>query len=75
MTTREAVKKIVDHGLPLTEEETRSVLMEISKGEATPAQVGGFLTALYMSGVPIEEALSAAEAGRFQIDIPFLERK
>ena len=75
MTTKEAIRKIVDLGQSLTEKETRLVLSEISSGVATPAQVGGFLTALYMSGKPIGEALSAAEAGRFQIDIPFLERK
>jgi len=75
VTTKEAIRKIVDLGQSLTEEETHTVLSEISSGVATPAQVGGFLTALYMSGKPIWEALSAAEAGRFQIDIPFLERK
>ncbi len=48
----------------LTAAETTAAIDEIMEGEATPAQIAGFLTALRMKGETIEEVAGAATAMR-----------
>jgi anthranilate phosphoribosyltransferase len=51
---REAISMAVDRR-DLSEEEAASVMEEILSGEATPAQLAAFLTALRMKGETVEE--------------------
>ena len=51
---REAIRKVVDGG-DLTQEEAVVAMTEIMDGEATPAQVASFVTALRMKGETVEE--------------------
>ena len=46
---RDAIKKAVE-GLNLTEAEAVATMTEIMDGEATPAQVASFITAMRMKG-------------------------
>ena len=45
MTIQEALAQLLD-GRDLTQAESREVMNQIMSGEATPAQMGGFLVAL-----------------------------
>jgi anthranilate phosphoribosyltransferase len=59
MLMNEAIKKLVEQQ-DLTPEEARAVMDTIMEGRATPAQIGGFLTALRMKGeTPVEIAAFA----------------
>jgi anthranilate phosphoribosyltransferase len=60
---REAIGKIVKR-LSLTEGETRKVFEEIMSGQATPAQIGSFLTALRINGETVDEITAAAKVMR-----------
>lgn len=51
---REAIRKIVE-GVDLQESEAIGAMTEIMDGEATPAQVACFITALRMKGETVEE--------------------
>jgi anthranilate phosphoribosyltransferase len=51
-------------GRSLRREEARAVMREIMGGEATPAQIGGFLVALRMKGETADEITGCAEAMR-----------
>ena len=51
---REAIRKVVE-GSDLTEQEAVGAMTEIMDGEATPAQVASFITALRMKGETVEE--------------------
>ena len=51
---KEAISKIVERH-DLTMEQAREVMDEIMGGRATPAQIGGFLTAMRMKGETAEE--------------------
>lgn len=51
---REAIRKVVDGG-DLTEQEAVASMTEIMDGEATPAQVACFITAMRMKGETVEE--------------------
>ncbi|MEN6581478.1 MAG: anthranilate phosphoribosyltransferase, partial [Armatimonadota bacterium] len=51
---RDAIRKTVD-GQDLTEREAVLAMSEIMNGEATPAQVASFLTALRMKGETVDE--------------------
>jgi len=51
---REAIRKVVDSG-DLTEAEAVAAMTEIMEGEATPAQVACFITAMRMKGETVEE--------------------
>jgi anthranilate phosphoribosyltransferase len=42
MTVQQALARLLD-GHDLSREEARAVMNEIMEGEATPAQIGGFL--------------------------------
>ena len=56
---REAIARIIERK-DLGEEEMVGVMQEIMSGEATPAQIGAFITALRMKGETIEEITGAA---------------
>jgi anthranilate phosphoribosyltransferase len=58
-----ALARILD-GHDLGRDEARSVMDEIMRGEATPAQIGGFLVALRLKGETAEEITGCAEAMR-----------
>jgi anthranilate phosphoribosyltransferase len=60
---QEALARILD-GHDLGRDETRSVMDEIMRGEATPAQIGGFLVALRIKGETADEITGCAEAMR-----------
>ncbi len=51
-------------GHDLSRAEARAVMGEIMRGEATPAQMGGFLVALRAKGEAVEEIAGCAEAMR-----------
>lgn len=51
---REAIRKVVER-IDLNEAEAVAAMTEIMDGEATPAQVGCFVTALRMKGETVEE--------------------
>ena len=53
----------------LSSEEMRSVMSLIMTGEATPAQIGGFLIGLRMKGETVEEIAGAADVMR-QLSTP-----
>jgi anthranilate phosphoribosyltransferase len=57
----EAITHILD-GRSLDRARARAVMGEIMRGEATPAQIGGFLVALRMKGETAEEIAGCAEA-------------
>ena len=57
------IAKLLD-GTPLARTEARAVMDEIMRGEATPAQIGGFLIALRAKGETPDEITGCAEAMR-----------
>ncbi len=60
---REALAKILD-GEHLTQEEAYGAMQTIMRGEATPAQIGGYLVALRMKGETVDEIVGSARAMR-----------
>ena len=60
---KEAIGKVVLNN-NLTEEEMIAVMNEIMTGEATPAQIGSFITALRMKGETIDEIVGAVRVMR-----------
>jgi anthranilate phosphoribosyltransferase len=60
---QEALARILD-GHDLGRAEAREVMDEIMRGEATPAQIGGFLVALRLKGETADEITGCAEAMR-----------
>ncbi len=56
---REAISRVIERK-DLDEEQMVAVMNEIMSGEATPAQIGSFITALRMKGETIEEISGAA---------------
>ena len=56
---REAISRVIERK-DLDEEQMVWVMNEIMSGEATPAQIGSFITALRMKGETIEEISGAA---------------
>jgi anthranilate phosphoribosyltransferase len=59
MDMQSAIKAVTEHK-DLSGEEMTSVMRLIMTGEATPAQVGGFLIGLRMKGETVEEVAAAA---------------
>ena len=60
---KEAIGKIVTR-IDLSEQETIAVMQEIMGGEATPAQIGAFITGLRMKGETVAEITGAARVMR-----------
>jgi anthranilate phosphoribosyltransferase len=60
---QQAIHKLLD-GHDLTRAEARDVMGEIMGGEATPAQISGFLVALRAKGETADEIAGCAEAMR-----------
>ena len=61
-----AIQKLLD-GHDLGRDEARDVMGEIMGGEATPAQIGGFLVALRAKGETADEIAGCAEAMRAHV--------
>ena len=61
-----AIQKLLD-GHDLGRDEAREVMGEIMGGEATPAQIGGFLVALRAKGETADEIAGCAEAMRSHV--------
>ena len=61
-----ALARLLD-GENLTRAETREVMGTIMAGDATPAQIGGFLVALRLKGETADEIAGAAEAMRAHV--------
>jgi len=61
-----ALQKVID-GHDLTREEARAVMGSVMEGEATPAQIGGFLVALRVKGETADEIAGCAEAMRAHV--------
>lgn len=65
MNIREAIGAVVG-GRDLSQAEAASVMEEIMTGEATPAQIGAFLTALHLKGETDAEIAGMAEVMRLK---------
>jgi anthranilate synthase/phosphoribosyltransferase len=63
MDIKEAIGKVMS-GEDLLGEEAEAVMGQIMAGEATPAQIGAFLTALRLKGETVEEITGCARAMR-----------
>jgi anthranilate phosphoribosyltransferase len=63
---QQALQHVLD-GRDLSRDETREVMGEIMAGEATPAQIGGFLVALRAKGETADEIAGCAEAMRSHV--------
>jgi anthranilate synthase/phosphoribosyltransferase len=63
MPIQEVIAKAMD-GQDLTEVEAESAMTQIIEGQATPAQIGAFLTALRMKGESVSEIAGCARAMR-----------
>jgi anthranilate phosphoribosyltransferase len=61
-----ALQQLLD-GRDLRREEAREVMGEIMAGQATPAQIGGFLVALRAKGETADEITGCAEAMRAHV--------
>ena len=61
-----AIQSLLE-GRDLQRDEARAVMAEIMGGEATPAQIGGFLVALRAKGETAEEIAGCAEAMRAHV--------
>jgi len=76
MNIQQAIQAISDRR-DLTGDEMTEVMTQIMTGEATPAQIGGFLIGLRMKGETIEEIAAAAGvmrslSARVTVDVPHL---
>ena len=60
---QDALGRLLD-GRDLSRPEAREAMGEIMRGEATPAQIGGFLVALRLKGETVDEIAGCAEAMR-----------
>jgi anthranilate synthase/phosphoribosyltransferase len=63
MPIKTAISKVME-GDSLTIEEAEEVMSQIMSGEATPAQIGGYLMALRMKGETVDEITGSARAMR-----------
>jgi anthranilate phosphoribosyltransferase len=63
---QEAIERALD-GRHLTQDEARAVMETIMSGDATPAQIGGFLVALRARGETADEIAGCAEAMRAHV--------
>jgi len=60
---QDVLARLLD-GHDMTRDEARAVMNEIMTGEATPAQIGGFLVALRLKGETADEIAGCAEGMR-----------
>jgi anthranilate phosphoribosyltransferase len=60
---KDAIAKLIERQ-HLTEAEAEAVLLEIMEGQATPAQIAAYLTALRMKGETVDEITGSARAMR-----------
>ena len=63
---REAISTVVS-GTSLTVNEAASVMEELLAGDATPAQIGAFITALRLKGETSEEITGMARVMRTNV--------
>jgi len=63
---REAINKVIN-GENLSQEEASLTMNEIMSGEATPAQIASFITALRMKGETIDEITGCAKVMREKV--------
>jgi len=63
LNVQQALAQLLD-GHDLSRDAARAVMNEIMGGEATPAQIGGFLVALRLKGETADEIAGCAEAMR-----------
>lgn len=63
---REAISKVVD-GEDLSQEEATTTMNEIMSGEATPAQIACFITALRLKGETVDEITGCARIMREKV--------
>ncbi len=63
---REAINKLVNNE-DLSQEESSMTMYEIMSGEATPAQIASFITALRMKGETIDEITGCAKVMREKV--------
>ena len=63
MNIRQAIAMVVE-GIHLSQQDAYQVMAEIMSGEATPAQIGSFITALRVKGETAEEVAGGAQAMR-----------
>jgi anthranilate synthase/phosphoribosyltransferase len=63
MSIKEAIAKVMERQ-DLTEVEAEAAMTQIMEGQATPAQIGAFLTALRMKGESVAEIAGCARAMR-----------
>ncbi len=63
ITIREAIARLAE-GQHLTAEEAEAVMGEIMRGDATPAQISAYITALRIKGETVEEVAGSARAMR-----------
>ncbi len=63
MNMQAAIKKVIERQ-DLSAEEMNDVMRLIMTGEATPAQIGGFLVGLRMKGETVDEIAAAAKVMR-----------
>ncbi len=63
MNIQQALAKVIEHH-DLTSSEMRDVMMQIMTGEATSAQIGGFLVALRLKGESVQEIAASASVMR-----------
>jgi anthranilate phosphoribosyltransferase len=66
VTVQQALGRLLD-GRDLSRDEARAVMNEVMEGEATPAQIGGFLVALRLKGETADEIAGCAEAMRSHV--------
>jgi anthranilate phosphoribosyltransferase len=72
MNMQEAIKTVIEEE-DLSSEEMTDVMRLIMTGEATPAQIGGFLVGLRMKGETVDEIAAAAGVMRelaAKVDVP-----
>ena len=60
---KQAITQVVE-GKHLSEEEMTLVMNQIMSGDASPAQIGAFITALRMKGETIDEIVGAVRVMR-----------
>lgn len=66
MNIKEAIATVIE-GADLSEEQMHGVMQDIMSGEATPAQIGSFLTGLRVKGETVAEISGAVQVMRDKV--------